>query len=206
MSDKPTPDVVRWYTRARRFPQLIGRTPDGARLWGGPYTITQAVGAGVTLVVGLNTMWLWAGFGFVGNLLVLGVVTYGVVLALGRIPVGSRSPLSVLAGVYKAIAAPSHGRLAGRPVRIRRPHRLQHAVVIRHEPARMGAAPIAADLAPEPSADALQVLEVPAPTPVAPVPPPPAPPSAVPAPSAPLSGVQSLLAGAGHSRPRSETP
>jgi len=29
-------EVVKWYTRARRFPQLIGKTPDGARLWGGP--------------------------------------------------------------------------------------------------------------------------------------------------------------------------
>lgn len=203
MSDKPTPDVVRWYTRARRFPQLIGRTPDGARLWGGPYTITQAVGAGVTLVVGLNTMWLWAGFGFVGNLLVLGVVTYGVVFALGRIPVGSRSPLSVLTGVYKAIAAPSHGRLAGRPVRIRRPHRLQHAVVIRHEPTVTipAAAP---DAAPP-------VVEAPAPAPIPPAPPIPAPPTPALTPTAPLSGVQSLLAGAGparaaHSRPRSETP
>ena len=25
-------EVVKWYTRARRFPQLIGKTPDGARI------------------------------------------------------------------------------------------------------------------------------------------------------------------------------
>ena len=35
MSEK-APDVVRWYTRARKFPQLIGRTPDGAKTVGRP--------------------------------------------------------------------------------------------------------------------------------------------------------------------------
>src|SRR5450759_686655 len=56
----PAPEVVKYYTRARKFPQLIGRTPDGAKIWGGPYTFTQAISAGVVLFVGVNTMGLWA--------------------------------------------------------------------------------------------------------------------------------------------------
>lgn len=130
MSNEQGPDIVKWYTRARKFPQLIGRTPDGMKLWGGPYTITQAVGFGLVLFVGLNTMSLWARFGFVGNFVVLGTVAVGVVFGLGRIPVGSRSPLSVGAGAWKAVASPQHGRLGGRPVRIRRPHRLRHSVLV----------------------------------------------------------------------------
>lgn len=123
-------DVVKWYTRARKFPQLIGKTPDGTKIWGGPYTVTQLVGGGTVAFVGLRTMWLWADFGLVGNFLILGLVAYGTVLLLGRIPVGSRNPLAVAAGTYRAVAAPGTGRLGGRPVRIRRPHTLRHRVVL----------------------------------------------------------------------------
>ncbi|MGL5823589.1 MAG: hypothetical protein ACRCYU_01825 [Nocardioides sp.] len=124
------PDIVKWYTRARRFPQLIGRTTDGARIPFGPYTVTQAVGGGLILVVGLNTMGLWARFGLLGNILMLGTVTWSVVWLLGRIPVGSRNPLSVATGIAHAIGAPATGRLGGRAVRIRRPHQLRHTVVL----------------------------------------------------------------------------
>lgn len=144
------PDVVKWYTRARKFPQLIGRTPDGARIWGGPYTITQAVGAGGVLFVGLNTMGLWAGFGFVGNLVVLLGVAYGVVIILGRIPVGSRNPISVMAGAVRASGAPQYGRIGGKQIRLRRPHRLRHQVLVCLDvpPQLVDEAAVAADVAP----------------------------------------------------------
>lgn len=129
MTEEHGPDIVKWYTRARKFPQLIGRTPDGANLPGGPYTITQAVAAGVILFVGLNTMSLWARFGFIGNIVLLTAVTVVVVWTLGRIPVGSRSPVSVVSGLARAFAAPTNGRLAGRAVRIPRPRQLRHRVV-----------------------------------------------------------------------------
>lgn len=130
MTDENETDVVRWYTRARKFPQLIGRTPDGMKLPGGPYTITQAVAAGVILVVGLNTMDIWARFGFIGNALTLALVTGGSVWGLGRIPVGSRNPISVLTGASNALFAPAVGRIGGRPVRIRRPHQVRHSIVV----------------------------------------------------------------------------
>ena len=58
-------EVVKWYTRARRFPQLIGKTADGTTIWGGPYTYTQAgVGAAV-LIIGSQTIDWWGQFGLV---------------------------------------------------------------------------------------------------------------------------------------------
>ena len=144
-------EIVRWYTRARKFPQLIGRTPDGTKIPGGPYTFTQVVGAGVILLVGINTMSLWASYGLIGNAVLLLGAAYSGVLLLGRVPLGSRSPLAVSTGAVHALTAPRTGRLAGRPVRVRRPHRIRHQVIaLLEEPA---AAPfvLPADLAPAPA-------------------------------------------------------
>ena len=125
-----THEVVKWYTRARRFPQLIGKTPDGARIWGGPYTYTQVIGAVVVLVVGTKTVGLWGHFGLIGNALTLLGVAYGTTLALGRMPIGSRNPIAVGSGLIRALSASSSGNVGGRPVRIRRPHRASTRVVI----------------------------------------------------------------------------
>lgn len=180
-------DVVKWYTRARKFPQLIGKTPDGTRLWGGPYTVSQLVGGGSVAFIGLRTMSLWADFGLLGNLLFLGLLTYGTVLLLGRIPVGSRNPLAVAAGTYRAVAAPATGRLGGRPVRIRRPHKLQHRLVLAIDDLPT----LAPASAPEPSTTTQPAPErQPSPAPTS-------------APATPtdrkpaLTGVQALLAGKG---------
>jgi len=132
--------VVRWYTRARRFPQLIGRTPDGARIPGGPYTITQVATAGVLMFLALKTTTLWAHYGLIANGLLLAGVVYGVVFLLGKIPVGSRNPLAIAAGAWRALSSPTTGRLAGRPVRLRAPHRVQHRMTV-FIPAGTAAAP-----------------------------------------------------------------
>lgn len=125
-------EVVKWYTRARRFPQLIGKTPDGARLWGGPYTYTQVVGAVAVLVVGIKTVGLWGQFGLVLNALVLLGVVYATTLGLGRLPIGSRNPLSVAQGALKSVSSSAAGSYAGRPLKIRRPHRVPSRVVVAH--------------------------------------------------------------------------
>lgn len=125
-------EVVKWYTRARRFPQLIGKTPDGARLWGGPYTYTQVIGAAVVIVVGIQTAGLWGQFGLIGNALLLLGVAYTTTLGLGRLPIGSRNPLSVLQGALKSVSTSPAGSYAGRPLKIRQPHRVTSRVVITH--------------------------------------------------------------------------
>lgn len=142
------PQIVRWYTRARRFPQLIGRTPDGARIPGGPYTITQVATAGVLMLIALKTTSLWAHYGLIGNGLLLAGAVYGLIFLLGKIPLGSRSPLAVGAGAWRALSSPTTGRLGGRPVRLRRPHRVQNRMTV-FLPAGVAAAPtLAAQLPP----------------------------------------------------------
>lgn len=131
-SREETYEVVKWYTRARRFPQLIGKTPDGAKLWGGPYTYTQVVGAAIVLVVGVNSVGLWGQFGLIANAVILLSSAYGTAVLLGRLPVGSRNPLSVGSGLIRALSSPTHGNFAGRSVRIRRPHRVQTRLIISH--------------------------------------------------------------------------
>lgn len=193
MSDQPDRDVVKWYTRARKFPQLIGRTPDGARIWGGPYTFTQAVGAGLVLFVGLNTMGLWAHYGLLGNAVVLLGGGGVVVMFLGRIPVGSRNPLSVAAGATRAVTAPRSGRVAGHAVRLRRPHHLRHRVSVLRPP----------DDSPQPTWSAVPapaVRDSPSPSSDAPKPTPSHRPTGRGHRLPPLTGVQSLLAQAAPSR------
>jgi len=124
------PEIVKWYTRARHFPQLIGKTPDGATIWGGPYTYTQVIGGVLFVIVGSKTTDLWGQFGLIGNALILAGSAYGLVLLLGRLPLGSRNPMSVGAGVLRAFSSPAQGHLAGGPVRIRRPHRARARLVI----------------------------------------------------------------------------
>lgn len=53
-------EVVKWYTKARRFPQLLGRAPDGTRIPFGPYTMTQAIGAGAVIFAAKVLSGLWA--------------------------------------------------------------------------------------------------------------------------------------------------
>lgn len=127
-------EVVKWYTRARRFPQLIGKTPDGTKIWGGPYTYTQViVGVGI-VAVGSKTTNIWGHFGLIGNILLLLGVAYGAVLVIGRLPVGSRNPLSVGSGALRAWTSPAKGRLGGTPVRLRKPHTARSRLILAAAP------------------------------------------------------------------------
>ncbi|WP_203338614.1 hypothetical protein [Nocardioides limicola] len=130
MSHETPAEIVRWYTRARKFPQLVGRTPDGTKIPFGPYTVTQAVAAGVILLVAFNTTSVWARFGLLVNVTAFTCVLAGTVWLIGRIPVGSRSPVSVVLGAVQAITAPRAGRIGGRVIRVRPPHRVQHRLVV----------------------------------------------------------------------------
>jgi len=130
MAEATAVERVKWYTLARRFPQLIGRTPDGARIPGGPYTVTQAVGGMVVLAVGYYSMGLWAGFGTFGNYAVLILVTGATIIGLGKIPLGARNPVSIALGAARAASAPRAGRLRGKAVRVRAPHQVRHRIVV----------------------------------------------------------------------------
>lgn len=184
-------EVARDYTKARRFPQLIGRTPDGMRIPGGPYTITEAVGVGLTLFIGYQTMGLWARFGFFINLAVLASVTFVVWFVLHRLPMGSRPPTSVATGALNSVTRPRHGVIAGKPLRLRRFGVVRHSfAVAEHTPplADGERAAVVEEVDPAPSAG-LDVVLKPAPQAKAP--------AGDPMPAIPMSNVQRLLAGTG---------
>lgn len=125
-------EALRWYTRARRIPRLIGRLGSagskGVRLPGGPYTIAQVVGAAGVFVLGQQTMPLWGLFGVLTNYGLLTVVAVGALLGLGLIKPGGRDPVSVITAMVAMAARPVHGRQAGRPLRARKGHQVSYRV------------------------------------------------------------------------------
>jgi len=117
-------EVARFYTRSRRFPKMIGRMHDGTRIWGGPYTITQAfVGASVFLLA-MITRAQW-GSGFIladipMAIVFAGAATYGA----GFIPSTRRNLFNVVGGAWGAMRKPFDGRYQGGTFRLRAPHRV----------------------------------------------------------------------------------
>lgn len=93
--------AYKWYTRARKFPQLIGRTPDGTRIPWGPYTVTQVLGGIVTCFVTSQILKVWSPGDIVSSAVVLLLVSGSVVFFLGKLPPGMRNPLIYLKGVLK---------------------------------------------------------------------------------------------------------
>lgn len=190
--DDASAEVVRWYTRARRFPQLIGRTPDGTRIPGGPYTFTQVIGTAIFLILAVKTVDLWGRFDLIGNVVFGAGATVGVVWALGRIPVGARNPLSLFDGCCRAFTAPASGRVAGRQIRIKKPTRVRHTVTVHQQLPNPVPTVVASATAAEPAPPATPEPPAPMPVPATATEPAPRPRPVPPQ----LTGVQKLLASA----------
>ncbi|MBB1033316.1 hypothetical protein G6031_02795 [Dietzia sp. CQ4] len=125
-----TQDIAKVYTATRRFPQLIGRTSDGSRIWGGPYTYTQIFGGGAALFVLWKSMALWSIGGGLMDWAVVLTLTAGVVVGLGKLPLGGRNPLSMLQGVGNAVAATAPREVGGVTIRPRKPQAVYSPVRI----------------------------------------------------------------------------
>ncbi|MEV5879391.1 hypothetical protein AB0L75_35240 [Streptomyces sp. NPDC052101] len=109
--------VGRCYTKARRHPLVIGRWPGGGVLWGGPYSVPQLivmVGSFVALILFRP---LWAHFGVVLNVMFAFAVPYALGWTVRRLTVDGRNPLAAAGSVLGLLAAPSAGRLGGRPLK-----------------------------------------------------------------------------------------
>ncbi|MBW4818330.1 hypothetical protein [Rhodococcus qingshengii] len=135
-------EVVKNYTRARKFPQLLGMTPDGKKLPGGPYSYTQFVGAGLVALVLWKTPGIWATGSLIRNVFVflalVGVTAWG----LGKLPIGGRNPLSMVAGVSKALGSPAQApKVAGPTPRRPRVRALAGMVTVVPVPS-LGATPV----------------------------------------------------------------
>lgn len=113
---EPDYEIARWYTAGRRFPRLIGKTSDGTKLPGGPYTIHQLVVLVGLLWVGYQTMGIWGHFGVMLNLAVLFGVPFGAAFIVGKLGIISANPLNVAVGVADALKAPFYGEVAGKSV------------------------------------------------------------------------------------------
>jgi hypothetical protein len=124
--DQDDLETVKYYTRARKFPQLLGRMPDGTKIPGGPYTVQQLIAAIIIIVVGGLTIDTWGVFGVFGNVALLFGTAFGAVFLIGRLPMNGRNPLYALLGLYRVINAPTSGKYQGRPVKFRRPRRVRH--------------------------------------------------------------------------------
>lgn len=109
--------IGRCYTKARRHPLVIGQLPGGGRLWGGPYTFAQAVVMAVSFAVLLLFREAWAHLGLLLNVIVAFAVPYGLGLVVRRVHVDGRNPLAVAGSAMGLLAAPSGGRLGGRPLK-----------------------------------------------------------------------------------------
>lgn len=141
----PPQEVLRWYTRARRIPRLIGKAPGGGHYPGGPYTLAQAGGAAIVLLGGQATMSLWGRFGFWGNNIGLAVATILTLVALRFVKPGGRDPVTAAIAVLRLARGPSWGRYRGKPVRsgAKRPVVVHHRIHAR-VPSRSGLSTAAA--------------------------------------------------------------
>jgi hypothetical protein len=115
------PEVIRNYKAARRFPQVVGRFPDGKRIPGGPYTVVQVVGFFAVLGLLYLTRSVWMVFGVGANLVVAAAPLLVVVFVLGRVRPDVRNPVTLAVGLARAATAPRIAKIDGRPVRRRRP-------------------------------------------------------------------------------------
>lgn len=108
--------VGRFYTRSRKIPHLIGKTPQGGRIIGGPYTLTQ-IGVFV-VVVGLlwATRHLWFFENYLLSLALIPATGLGLGFLAGRLPITGRNPLRMASSLWHAATAPPRGVTAGRPV------------------------------------------------------------------------------------------
>ena len=169
--------ALKWYTRARKFPQLIGRTPDGTRIPGGPYTYTQVAAGVVTAVVLAQTTWLWAHGGQILNATIFIGATVGAVFAAGKLTPGMRNPIVLASGALNLMS--SGYRLDGTAMRDPKPNTATAAgPVTVFIPAPPLAKPITHPV--EPVAEVTPIRALPGPAPV---------------PSPALSSVQRLLLG-----------
>lgn len=118
--------IVRFYTRARKIPVMLGKLGD-FKIPFGPYTLTQGVVFVAAAWIGKETMWLWAQ-GWIPILawVVLIAVAAGCAVGAGRIPFKGRNPLMLVAGVIGYGTAPSWGMQGGTHIALGGKRKIRH--------------------------------------------------------------------------------
>lgn len=114
------PESARFYTVSRRFPRMIGRLPEGTRLWGGPYTFSQLGAAAAMLLGAATTRLVWSTGSIVIDLLIMSALAWGTALAARLLPTSRLNPVVVVATAIGCALSPATGAFRGRPVRLPR--------------------------------------------------------------------------------------
>ncbi|MDU1203714.1 MAG: hypothetical protein E7A06_12310 [Clostridiales bacterium] len=117
-------DVVRDFTKARKFPFLVGKVGD-VHLLGGPYTLTQFITVFAVLFGGKATMGIWGAS--LPALMAWGLLlaaSVGAGLAIGRLPIGGRNPLLLVWGFWDYFDSPAWGKRNGNEIKIPKPTRV----------------------------------------------------------------------------------
>lgn len=104
----------KFYTSARKIPQLIGVTPTGEKIPGGPYTVTQFALGILVLVLGFVTRPIWGSGDIFSEILILLFVTAGVIYGAGKMPRTRRSPLNLTNCAMSLFSRPATGKYRGR--------------------------------------------------------------------------------------------
>lgn len=143
--------TLQWYTRARRLPRLIGKVPGGHDIPGGPYTITQAVGTAVVVVIGYATTGIWGTDKGLVNYGILFVVALVTLIGLRFVKSTGRNPVAAGVSLVGAFASPGQGTYRGRAIRTPRPHGVHHRIVacVPPQTAGVGVADLGEQAAPE---------------------------------------------------------
>ncbi|WP_067889133.1 hypothetical protein [Actinomadura chibensis] len=124
--------VGRSYTRARRFPWVIGKI-QGWTIPLGPYTATQlgVLIGGLYLLI--KTFDLWRRLGVLAVVVI--ALPFAATWAVRHAHIDGRTPLRALGGMAALLTEPRCGRIGGRPARDPRPATLGGGVRLSALPA-----------------------------------------------------------------------
>ncbi|WP_104056281.1 MULTISPECIES: hypothetical protein [unclassified Arthrobacter] len=112
MSNQDHVQTGRFYTAARKFQQLIGVTPAGEAIPGGPYTVTQFIVGIVTVVVGFISRPLWTQ-GAITDVLFIAAAAVGITYGVGRMPGSRRSIINLINCSMALMLRPRTGKYRG---------------------------------------------------------------------------------------------
>jgi hypothetical protein len=119
---------------------MFGKLPNGGRVPGGPYRVSQLVLGSVVLIAGWNTKDVWGPS--VGSpltqIVLLVVLTGGATWASGKIPATKRNLFNLTLDGFTAAISPASGTFKGLPVKIARPHYVGGVVLLHFGDAQPG--------------------------------------------------------------------
>lgn len=115
MSTQNHVQTGKFYTAARKFQQLIGVTPTGEAIPGGPYTVTQFVVGIMVLVTGFITRPIWSQ-GTIADVLYIAAAAIGITYGVGKLPRSRRSIINLINCCITLMSRPRTGKYRGRAI------------------------------------------------------------------------------------------